>query len=527
MPPSIYDPSKTGAFFSADPVGFIASYYGQSHGQQENPSNGHTFGYDDLMQCPICLEPTLRAWEPSMPRDGDIVVLNCENECYQSVIKAAIALEFESLLPYNSARTANVCEQLAGVGWKQRGLVRAASVKAAEPAEAAAWSETGSAIEGDRKRGIEMLTAGADYAVEGMLPSSGIAILTGEGVVGKSFIVTSLLMHWGAGESFFDRGIGTGAALYLDYEGSERRWRLALEAGYRQYPGIEGRDKFRYVNGSLPRLGGSVNVLLENLQHNFPKGSSDLGLVVVDSLTAAYGYDVGVDENSASSVETVMMQLREIVEHYHCCVLLIAHPGKTAHIEAVEEMRAGEFPVGATRGTVRGSTRLWDAADMVLFAARSEVEATDGAPPAVLLAAVKDRNGFLGSILELPLAKHVLPIADKNGKQLSSLAVADVRKYVPRTLAEPSTVAVQWPAVLDATAGYLATCGAPAERPEICRHLETCSGLGIGSEINNRRWWTRCKVDQKLEADTEQRFVVFRRRSQATLYSLSESRGAS
>ena len=383
--------------FLRDPVGFIAHHYGQL----EMPRKGRTFTHADVMQCPICLGQTLHVWEPvssTMP-GGEQLALSCDLACPQTVIKDAIALRFDADLPYDSTYNKNTANEIAGEGWEIREHVRQARAKAAEVAEPVKLGfDHGSAILEYEESMGEMLSTAKKYAVEGMLPSRGIAIMTGEGGIGKSFLATALLVHWGAGGSFFGRGIGAGAAIYLDYEGSKYRMAEATWAAGMQYPEIKDRVLYRYANHSLPRLGGDVNSLLESLQHkeNFPN-RGDLGLVVVDSLTAAY--DAEVDEHSASSVETVMAQLREIVEYFdECCVLVLAHPSKTGHLEAEEAMRKGKFPFAA-RGTVRGSTRLWDASDMVLFAARAEATdgaaADTGAPPAVLLATVKDRKRIL------------------------------------------------------------------------------------------------------------------------------------
>ncbi|MCL6741571.1 helicase RepA family protein [Sphingomonas sp. RB56-2] len=181
-------------------------------------------------------------------------------------------------------------------------------------------------------------------------------MLYGESSAGKTFLAihTSLCVAWGV--PFFGRKTKRGGVLYI-----------AAEGGSSVLPRIESAEKalgiaadnltgpcdpsicrapIRIVTEApnLSRDGDPMRLIqtIRKAAADFERQGSRLALVVVDTWHAALG---GADENSAADAGHALKPLKDAVEEFRLCTLILHHPGK-----------------GAERGA-RGSSSLLAAVD--------------------------------------------------------------------------------------------------------------------------------------------------------------------
>ena len=169
------------------------------------------------------------------------------------------------------------------------------------------------------------------YLVENMLPESGVGILGGQFMLGKTFLGADLSAAVMTGGVFIDRPVmRKGAVLWFAAEGEqeiEGRVRAAVENKFR----ASGPQPFARQAGGVPLL--TEPDALEKIKAHAQEAAKrarerfdlPLALIVFDTLSAAAGFN---DENSASETQKVMNTLRELSRATGALVLAIDHYGK-------------------------------------------------------------------------------------------------------------------------------------------------------------------------------------------------------
>lgn len=182
-----------------------------------------------------------------------------------------------------------------------------------------------------------------EWLIEGVLPSSSLAVLHGQPGVGKTFLALDWALSVAEGEDWQGRQVQQGTVVYVCAEG----WRGARDrvSAWKQTRGILSGER-----SGVAFLGKPIRLLdyRDVLAFGDSIESACVGpaLVVIDTLARNA---VGLDENSAKDMGQIVSSCDDLRERFDCTVLLVHHSTK-----------GGQFaPV------LRGSGALKGAADMV------------------------------------------------------------------------------------------------------------------------------------------------------------------
>ena len=183
-----------------------------------------------------------------------------------------------------------------------------------------------------------------EWAIDGILPKQGTAILYGEPGTGKSFLALDAAMHVAAGRDWFGLETQQGGVVYIAAEAGEGLKKRIVACR-------RARDFTAHVPFALvpmpANLGGKdskdCETLIADIKRQLPAIGGNLAMVVIDTLHRSLG---GADENSASEISLFLSNAAAIQEAFGCVALLVHHEGKDA-----------------TRG-MRGSSALHGAADV-------------------------------------------------------------------------------------------------------------------------------------------------------------------
>jgi AAA domain/Bifunctional DNA primase/polymerase, N-terminal len=231
--------------------------------------------------------------------------------------------------------------------------------------------------------------------VAGLLPEVGVALLSGQWGVYKTFCALDLAAVVMSGQQFIDAPVvRCGGVLFLAAEGAQQiplRLRAVLDA---KHPDA-GRVPFVFAE-SCPRLldGDVVAQLLALARQAHERMLTEYGvplvLIMIDTFGAAAGYVRDGQENDAALNQTIMNRLGTVAREAKLLVLAIDHFGKTIDV-----------------GT-RGSSAKEGAADTVL--ALLGDRAVTGAVSNTRLAVRKTRSGPSGA--EYSFAVRVVEVGD-------------------------------------------------------------------------------------------------------------------
>jgi AAA domain len=257
------------------------------------------------------------------------------------------------------------------------------------------------------------------YLVRNMLPETGVGILGGQTTLGKTFIGADLagaVMTKGvfAGEPVLRRG----GVLWFAAEGEkdiEARIRAAVES---KFKGSGPQPFARQAEGvplltapdALQKLTAHAEEARGHMQAAF---GLPLALIVVDTVSAAAGFD---DENSASETQKVMTVLSALSRATGALVLPIDHYGK------IDETG------------IRGSSAKSAAADVIL--ACLGIRDKEGNVSNQRLAVAKIRNGAAGRVIPFEL------------KPVDGTCVVDWRLDGAAAAAESEKPKERWPKTL-------------------------------------------------------------------------------
>lgn len=195
------------------------------------------------------------------------------------------------------------------------------------------------------------------WLIDGVLPSSGFAILVGERSSFKSFIALDWAFHVALGYEWHSRRVRPGYAVYVYAEGRTgiaprvESWRLA-NGNYRHpVEGVVFLPQSVAVNQPQDTMD-----LLSAIEAKLSKadGTRDVALVVIDTLNRNF---IG-NENSTEDMSAFIRGCDRIREATGAAVLVVHHKGH------------GD----ADRG--RGSSALDAAADTVIMATRDDDRVT-------------------------------------------------------------------------------------------------------------------------------------------------------
>ena len=254
------------------------------------------------------------------------------------------------------------------------------------------------------------------WLVNGLLPETGVGLISGQWGTYKTFVALDLAAAIMAGLAFIDYPIiRNGGILFVAAEGASEipaRLQAVLKS---KYPDRKGPLPFAWVDECPRLLGpGAVNALAELAREAAERMQKDFGvalaLIVVDTMVDAAGYARSGDENDAALGQLIMRRCAELSRRSGALVLGIDHFGKAAET-----------------GT-RGSSAKEGRADVVL--ALLGDKAISGEVTNTRLAVRKNRAGPGGR--ELPFSVRSIDMgADDNGEPVTSLVIEWSRRAAP------------------------------------------------------------------------------------------------
>lgn len=167
-----------------------------------------------------------------------------------------------------------------------------------------------------------------DFLVEGLVPARGVTMFTGEGGIGKSFIVLDLSLAVASGEKFLGRfECKDGGVLVVDLEND-------VQMMARRFRRVSRGRGFAGANVSWVRKDDAG---FAHLRVDTDTGRSMLEstiaahkprLLVIDPMVAIHGQD----ENSNVAMRQVMMELDRLSREHELAVVLVHHTRKRGEI---------------------------------------------------------------------------------------------------------------------------------------------------------------------------------------------------
>jgi AAA domain len=241
------------------------------------------------------------------------------------------------------------------------------------------------------------------WLVKGMLPRSGVALLSGQYAAGKTFVGADLCLSVVFDREFLGRRVRSGGVLWIAAEGGgeiDSRVEAARAGKFRD--GHAGEIPFFVAE---PPAGLSQHNIITWLEHAVAEASwvaaekfgADLRLVVIDTLAACFNI---TDENDNAEAARLMKELARVGNASDVLVMPIAHHGKTAETG------------------VRGASAYGAGADAIL----SVLGVTDplsGKTSKRSLALTKSRRGGTGSLGSFEVQSYVLGL-DEDGDPMTA-----------------------------------------------------------------------------------------------------------
>jgi len=259
-----------------------------------------------------------------------------------------------------------------------------------------------------RWHGDDLDTPVRTWLVNGLLPETGVGLISGQWGTYKTFVALDLAAAVMTSLAFIDYPITrNGGILFVAAEGASEI-PARLQAVIRtKYPDRTGKLPFAWID-DCPRLlaPGAVNALAGLAREAAERMQKDFGvalvLIIVDTMVDAAGYTRSGDENDAALAQLIMKRCAELSRLAGALVLGIDHFGKAAET-----------------GT-RGSSAKEGRADVVL--ALLGDKAVSGEVSNTRLAVRKNRAGPGGR--ELPFSVRSVDMGTgDNGEPITSLVI--------------------------------------------------------------------------------------------------------
>ncbi|TQF26895.1 hypothetical protein UNPF46_32210 [Bradyrhizobium sp. UNPF46] len=272
------------------------------------------------------------------------------------------------------------------------------------------------------------------WLVKGILPRTGVALLSGQYAAGKTFVGVDLCLSLVFDREFLGRRVRPGGVLWIAAEGGgEIDSRVEAARAGKFQDGHAGEIPFFVAE---PPAGLSQHNIIIWLEHAVAEASweaagkfgADLRLVVIDTLAACFNI---ADENDNAEAARLMKELARVGNASDVLVMPIAHHGKNAETG------------------VRGASAYGAGADAIL----SVLGVTDplsGKTSKRSLALTKSRRGGTGSLGSFEVRNHVLGLDEDGdpmtagyieflesaGEAASQVVVAKVKSKIPRDFSE-------------------------------------------------------------------------------------------
>jgi RecA-family ATPase len=171
------------------------------------------------------------------------------------------------------------------------------------------------------------------FLIEGLLPEIGTAIMPGPWGSYKTFVAIDLAVSVMRRNTFAGRAINRRCGvLFIAAEGAFEI-PIRLQAAHEE-EGFENNLPLPFARADqcARLLDKSALAILkatadEAARHMKERYGVELGMIVIDTMAAAAGFD---DENSNSETQRAMNVLKALADHAKCCVLVVDHFGKSA-----------------------------------------------------------------------------------------------------------------------------------------------------------------------------------------------------
>lgn len=169
-------------------------------------------------------------------------------------------------------------------------------------------------------------SAGREYEwlVKGVIPAREAVLIYGAPQTGKSFETQNLAMHVARGLDFQGRRTKKAGVVYCAFEGGKGF--RARQIAYAIHNQIGAEDDVDMVvltrRADLFGDDTDINALIEEIRHWGDTFSTPLGLVVLDTWSAA---TPGADENAAKDVSRIRQRVMRIVTELNTAVIVVHH----------------------------------------------------------------------------------------------------------------------------------------------------------------------------------------------------------
>ena len=246
------------------------------------------------------------------------------------------------------------------------------------------------------------------WVIKEVMPEVGHGLLGGQTGIGKSFILVDIAVRVATEQPFLNRKIKRRSGTFIiAAEGGDEEMRKRVHAAALAVGKNSTELPIRWCTDAPPlRRPGALDMwiaMAEKARDQLQQAHDvDLGLIGVDTLSAAAGFEKSGDENDASVTQKVMNQLRGLGQALGCFTLAVDHYGKSEI------------------GGVRGSSAKTASADLVLAALGDKSKS--GTISNVRLAITKNRGGPAGQQYPFLLHKKELG-TDADNDPITSLTV--------------------------------------------------------------------------------------------------------
>jgi len=164
------------------------------------------------------------------------------------------------------------------------------------------------------------------WAVKGLIPADGVTAIYGASGSGKTFLAAHLALCVATGKDFLSRRVISGKVVYIAAENPKSlQNRLAImrdhDTLFKDYQ-FKG-DEVSIFHGDIDLFKKSYEAL-QIIKLNLGKAIDEVALIVIDTLSAAFG---GIDENS-NDMATVVRVANEMQRGFNSPVVIIHHTGK-------------------------------------------------------------------------------------------------------------------------------------------------------------------------------------------------------
>jgi AAA domain-containing protein/primase-like protein/DNA primase RepB-like protein len=232
--------------------------------------------------------------------------------------------------------------------------------------------------------------------IDGLLSTTGIVFLGGQGSAGKTYIAVGMAVSLATGESFFGRTVNEKVGtLIIAAEGREDM--QARIAAAKKHANIEGDLPIVWM--PVPTFGDEFLKDLDRVNTWMKaKHNVRLGAIVVDTVSASFSLK---EEDNNAEAAKVCKVLRRLGEHINAVMVPVHHFGKDKE-----------------RG-LRGASAWGFNADMAL-AVDADIQ-PDGSVTGRSLAVTKDRGGVQGPVSAFDLV--TIELATAEGEVFNNRAV--------------------------------------------------------------------------------------------------------